>query len=263
MSFQAKTVGLIAALGLAVAGCGGGGSGGNDGGSAVPNAAVGGMWFGTTEISGQGTFELLGLVAENGTGFFLQEDGVMYWGTVRASGNTISSAITGAGLLGTPLWDGSASGTGSVTGTIAARVSVSATSVFVTSRGGQTTSRIALDYDASYDDDSSLALISGNYVDSLGLYAGVLNISSSGDLFLQDPATGCVVNGRISIINSAYNAYNIQFSYSNCTGFDSVLNGVTFTGLAAYDATSQYAIAFVQGTVAGTPMPNAFVFERV
>jgi hypothetical protein len=229
----------------------------------VPDAAVGGTWSGTTVIANQGTFELVGLIAENGTAFFLQEDGVMYWGTVRSSGNTITSTITGAGLLGMTLWDGSASGSGSVTGTIAARTSISGSTVFTTSAGGRTTSTISLSYDAFYEEDSSLQLISGNYVDALGFYSGILNISSNGTVFLQDPDSGCVVNGRVSIINPTYNAYNIQFSYSNCTGLDSVLNGATFTGLASYDAAGGQAIAFVQGTVGGTPFPNVFVFERV
>jgi len=260
MRIHGRAIGLVTTFGLLLSGCGGGGDGG---GPSVTNAAVGGVWSGITNVSGQGTFEMLGLVAENGTAFFLQEDGVMYWGTVRSSGTNITSTITGAGLLGMPLWDGSASGSGSITGTVTPRVSVSASSAFTTSNGGKTTSTISLDYEAIYDNDSSLALISGNYADALGLYSGVLNIASNGTLFLQDPASGCVVNGQVSIIDAAYNAYSIRFSYSSCTGLDSVLNGVTFTGLAAYDAAGGQVIALVQGSVGGIPFPNAFVFDRV
>lgn len=262
MKIHGRAIGLVTSLGLLLSGCSGGG-GGDGGGSVTPNAAVGGAWFGTADISGQGAFEVLGLVAENGTAFFLQDDGVMYWGTVRSSGTNITSTITGAGILGMPLWDGSASGSGSITGTITPRVSVSASSVFTTSKGGKTTSTISLNYDALYDNDSSLALISGNYADVMGLYAGVLNIASNGTIFLQDPASGCVVNGEVAIINAAYNAYSVRLSYSSCTGLDSALNGVTFTGLAAYDAGAGEVIALVQGSVGGIPFPNVFVFERV
>jgi hypothetical protein len=243
---------------LLVAACGGG-----DGGSTVPNAAVGGLWAGTTTISGQGTSEVLGIVAENGKAYLLQEDGVMYWGTVTSSGNQISSTFDGAGLLGIPLWDGSVRGTGTLTGTIQARASLTASSTFTTSNGGRTTATMSLLYDALYNDDSSLATIAGNYFDLLGIYGGVLNIASNGDLFLQDPNSGCVLNGRVAVINAAYNAYDVQFSYSSCTGFDSVLNGVTFTGLAAYERTSAQVIALMQGTVAGAPYPDAFVFGRL
>jgi hypothetical protein len=242
-----------------VAACGGS----DGGGSTPPNAAVGGLWFGTTTISGQSPSEVLGIVAENGKAYLLQEDGVMYWGTVTSSGNQISSTFDGAGLLSEPLWDGSVRGTGTLTGTIQARDLITASSTFTTSKGSRTTATVSLDYDALYNDDSSLATIAGNYVDALGIYGGVLNIANNGDLFLQDPNSGCVLNGRVAVINAAYNAYDIQFTYSNCAGFDSVFNGVTFTGLAAYERTSGEAIALVQGTVSGAPYPNAFVFERV
>jgi hypothetical protein len=251
---------FITSLGLLIAGCGGGGGGG---GGPVADAAVGGLWYGTTVISGQGTYQLLGMVAEDGTAFFFQEDGRMYWGTIHSSGNDISAQVTGAGLFGVPLWDGSASGTGSITGTISPRRSISATSVFTTILGSGSTGRISLAYDASYDDDSSLQSIAGNYVDALGLFAGVLNVASNGTVFLQDPSTGCVVNGQVSIIDPAYNAYRIDLAYSSCTGVNATLNGATFTGLAAYDAASAEAVAFVQGTVAGTPTPNVFIFDRV
>lgn len=247
---------------LLVAACGGGGG---DGGGSPPvsNAAVGGLWGGVIAISGQGTLEMYGIVAEDGRAYFLQEDGVMYWGTVSSSGNQITSTLTGAGLFGLLLWDGSASGTGTVSGTIQARASMSGNSTFTTALGGRTTGTIALTYDSLYDQDSSLALIAGNYADAVGLYAGVLNIAGNGDLFLQDPDSGCVINGRIAVINAAYNAYDIRLTYSGCTGTESVLNGVTFQGLAAYDPALGEAIALVHGSVGGTPYPTAFVFDRV
>jgi len=259
MRHALRTVVGISLLTLVLSACGGGGGGG---GSSTPDADVGGWWRGTTTIAGQGTFDLIGLVAEDGRAFFLQGDGVMYWGTVHASGSRISSSVTGAGLLGLPLYDGSASGTGSVTGTVRERASISADSSFTTSAGSRTTGTISLVFDGLYNDDSSLGLIAGNYVDALGLYGGVLNIAGNGDLFMQDPASKCVLNGRVAIINAAYNAYDIQFSYSDCEGPNAVFNGVTFRGLASYEQASSSAIALVQGSIAGTPYANAFVFTR-
>ena len=64
---------------LLLAACGGGGGDGPK----VSNAAVGGLWQGQVTISGQGEYDLMGVIAEDGRGYFLQEDGVMYWGTVR------------------------------------------------------------------------------------------------------------------------------------------------------------------------------------
>ena len=69
---------ILLSSALLLAACGGG----DDGGAGpAPNAAVGGMWEGTTTISGQ-AIETVGLVAEDGRGYVLIEDGAMYWGTV-------------------------------------------------------------------------------------------------------------------------------------------------------------------------------------
>jgi hypothetical protein len=269
MTHRLSALALISFLGLLATGCGGGGGDdGDDGfprddGFQIPNAAVGGWWLGTTVIADQGTYELIGIVAENGRAYFLQEDGIMYWGTVRSSGNQVTGTFSGAGIMGTEFWDGALSGTGSLSGTVQARALLSGTSVFTTTLNNSSNSAFSLGYQQIYDDDSSLELIAGNYVDVLGLYAGVLNIASNGDVFLQDPISGCVVNGRIAIINSAYNAYDVRLTYSSCTGTEAVMNGATFTGLGSYDDGYGQLIALVQGTVSGSPYPNAFVFERL
>jgi hypothetical protein len=268
-----RTLTLFAAMAL-ISACGGGGGGSvtlplGPGPPDIPpvttDVPVGGWWMGTTMLTTgqQEKLELLALVAEDGRAYFLQQDGVMFWGTLQSSRDRVTSTLVGAGLLGTPLWDGSASGTGTVSGTIWERSTIVGTQDFTTTAGGRTVSSLALTYQSMYDDNSSLATIAGNYADALGLSGGVLNIASNGTLFLQDPASGCVINGQVSIINAAYNAYGIRFSYSSCTGLDSALNGVTFTGLAGYDAGAGQAIALVQGSVGGIPFANAFVFERV
>lgn len=226
------------------------------------NAAVGGLWFGTTTISGQGVFELLGFVAENGKAYFLQEDGLIYWGTVRSSGSQITATFDGAGVQGWPLWDGSIGGKGTGSGTIQARASLAASVVFTTTANNTTTSAISLTYDQQYEDDSSLLLIAGDYVDALGVHLGVLTIASNGKIYHKDPATGCVVNGRLSIINPSFNMYDLQFTYSGCTGEDAIFNGADFRGLAAYDGLYAELVALVQGSVSGTPYPDIFAFVR-
>jgi hypothetical protein len=226
------------------------------------NAAVGGLWYGTTTISGQGAFYVLGMVAENGKAFFLQEDGVMYWGTVRSSGNQLRATLDGAGLDGSPLADGSASGSGPVSGTIEARTSVSANATFTTANNSTTTSTISLEFDPLYNDDSSLALIAGDYLDATGYNQGVLHIATNGNLTNTDPQNGCVYSGRIAVINSAYNMYDVQISVSGCTGEDSISNGVTFRGLITYDQGVGEIIGMVQASVGGNPNPTILIFDR-
>jgi hypothetical protein len=249
---------ILLSSALLLAACGGGDNGG---GGPAPNAAVGGLWEGTATVAGE-TVDAFGLVAEDGRGYVLIEDGVLYWGTVASSGNQITAALTGAPLRGLTFADGSTSGTGSISGTIQPRVSISANSSFKTALGSTTTGTVSLNYLPSYNDESSLALIAGTYVDSLWAFGGVFNIASNGDIFFQDPGFFCVVNGKVAIINSAYNAYEIQYSYSNCTAEFAYLNGVTFEGLAAYDADFGEFIIFADGLEAGVPTWQIFLLER-
>jgi len=201
-------------------------------------------------------------VAEDGRGYVLIEDGVLYWGTVVSSGNQITAALTGAALRGLTFADGSTSGTGSISGTIQPRVSISANSSFTTALGSTTTGTVSLNYLPSYNDDSSLALIAGTYFDSFWYFGEGFNIASNGDIFFQDPVNSCVINGKVAIINSAYNAYDIRYSYSNCTAGFGYLNGVTFEGLAAYDADFEEFIMFANGLEAGVPTWQVFLLER-
>jgi hypothetical protein len=70
---------------------------------------------------------------------------------------------------------------------------------------------------------------------TLSTVAGNYTSTTNGAVFLQDPATGCVLNGTVSIINARYNAYRVLFSYSNCQNQSVALNGISFSGLAMLD----------------------------
>jgi hypothetical protein len=254
---------LIASLGLLVSACGGGGGGGSNP-PPIPNAAVGGIWAGTVTVAGQGTLDLVGLVAEDGRGHFIQEDGVQYWGTVTSSGNQISASISGAVQVGDQFPDGSTSGTGSIIGTIAARSTITGTSTFTTTGGSKTSGTISLIYDSLYDRDSSLATIAGNYTNAFFPGSDALNVSSSGVIFGQEPETGCVVNGQVKTINTAYNTYDVEYTYSSCTGVNSILNGSTFSGIGTLDNTvsPEIAIAGAQGRVGGVLYSFIFAYQR-
>jgi hypothetical protein len=97
---------------------------------------------------------------------------------------------------------------------------------------GPVSGTFSLAYDALYDRDSSLATISGSFSGPSGT---VVTVDADGSIFSQDATTGCVVNGKASIIDAAYNMYRVQYTYGNCTGDLAALNGLTFAGLAALD----------------------------
>ena len=96
-------------------------------------------------------------------------------------------------------------------------------------------------YDATdYEQPSSLALVAGIWHgigpdNAMAQTAPtVLAISADGVMFEQDPASGCVINGQVSLIDPSRNAYAFQFSYANCT--DTIeewapLNGAIVSGI--------------------------------
>jgi hypothetical protein len=206
---------------LGAAACGGG-----DGGILVTTASPGGIWQGTDSATGK---QVRGIVDESGQFHFIRNDLVQFVGTATTAGNAVSASFEGFTQVGTNFADGSTHGTGTLTGTLAERASLALNYQFTTDDGAASSGTINLAYNSLYDVDSSLSAISGNYTDAAN---DTVSISASGAITSQDPVTSCVVNGQLSIINSMYNAYDVIYGYSNCTGTSAVLNGVQFSGLA-------------------------------
>lgn len=300
------TLSLVASLALSACG-GGGGSSSPPPPPPITNASPGGIWEGSTSDG----LSLIGLVTETGQFHFLQSDGVQYFCYLSVSGNAVSSGFTGITQLGTTFTDGSTSGSGTLTGTIAERSTLNGSAAFKTavkaSTGPQTvlashsiapepkpcgssalsdptfkswslqtavaaksidhptatlpqvpfiTGTFKLTYNALYDRDSSLATIAGNFREPNGT---VVSVDASGNIFSQDATTGCVVNGKASIIDSRYNAYDIQYTFSSCIGELTVLNGVTFTGLGTLDNTAVPEQAVIAVTYQGTTTRFALI----
>ena len=122
-------------------------------------------------------------------------------------------------------------------------------------------SDLPLAYSDLYDRDSGLATIAGNYDD----FPLVLNVNGAGQIFEQDPASGCVVNGQVSIVDTHFNAYDVSITYSNCQGDFAILNGARFDGLGTLDNTvnPEEAIAGLVGNVGGVTFSVIFVLPRL
>lgn len=248
---------------LLLSGCGGGGGDGDGGFQTQPppvvNASPGGIWQGSVG-SGQ---QVVGLVTENGEFHFLADDGVQYFGTVSTEGNKVTGNFTAYTDLGTTFEDGSTRASGTLEGTLSERSTFTATTTLTTSEGTTYPGSVSLTYNALYDRDSSLATISGNFVEPTT--NNVLNLTTDGTAFMQDPATGCVINGTVSIIDASFNAYRIEFSYANCNGANAILNGVTFKGLATLDNTvsPEELIIGVQAEAGGKGISEIFALLRI
>lgn len=228
-----------------LASCGGGGYGG---GTNPQNASPGGIWSGTDSDS---PLQVTGIIDEQGHMRFIRADGVQYVGTAVTSGNSISAGFDAYTPFGSTFADGSSHETGLLTGTIAARVSITASTQSTTDKGTVSKGTLAMTFNPLYDQASSLAAIAGNYAAGSGT---AVSIDANGAIFSQDASTGCVVNGAAAIIDASYNAYSIQASYASCTGAAAVLNGITFSGLATLDTsvTPLQLIAGMTGSGGGT-----------
>jgi hypothetical protein len=211
-------------------------------------------------------------VDENGDIAFVRGDGVTYFGMAAVSGSSLSANIDGFTSPGWPTYaDGSVHGTGTLSGTLVARTSASLTTKFTTDNGAVTNGTLNLTFNVAYNSASSFAALAGNFTDGSMLCvhgvcspSSAITIHSDGTIFAQDAYTGCTINGSLSIVNSAYNAYKVSLSYQSCTGASAVLNGATLSGLATLDAAAspQRVIAAVDGKSNGVLYGVSYVLTR-
>src|SRR5882757_3939329 len=231
---EMRVVNVVAAAGLMVAlnGCGGGGSTVGGGGGPTDNAISGGIWRGQESVSG---LQVTGLVDESGNFHFIRGDSVQYVGVAKTSGGNVTADIEGITPLGYAFADGSVHGTGSLSGTIAARKTITSTTQFKTDLGNANSGTLNLTFDALYNRASALSTLSGNFTNTANNV--VVTVGTNGSLFSQDAVSGCVLNGTASTINANFNLYKVQFDFANCAGTSSALNGLDFTGVATLDNT--------------------------
>ncbi|HEX4023840.1 MAG TPA: hypothetical protein VHX52_03920 [Steroidobacteraceae bacterium] len=202
------------------------------------NASVGGTWYATA-----GTDEYLGLVDEMGDFYLIDitaaDTEFLDAGTASVVGTTVSGNYLGVAVGSATYPDGSVYGNGTLTGTVTPRASLDLTAQFTTSMGTLSSTPLSFTYNSLYERASTLATIAGNFTEAVNEGGTVVNltvtISDSGALYSQDPNSGCVENGSVSIINPSYNMYRIQYLYANCTGAYTYLNGLTFSGIGTLD----------------------------
>ena len=236
----------------AVSACGGGSSSSDPPPTPPTNQSVGGIW--TTQYtvtSGPNTGDTIkaaAIVTESGQFYYSarnQNNGCadIGFGQASVTGNSISGNLNGASVQYTTIAgvntactypDGSTSAPGTISGTVSQRSSMTLTLTATTSMGtalGSDTETWT--FSNIYDESSSLATVAGNYTDG----SDTLSINSNGAIFEQDPTTGCVLNGQISVIDAQYNAYSVSVTFASCTGNAAAANGLTMTGLATLDQT--------------------------
>jgi hypothetical protein len=221
---------VVMAMPIAMTSCGGGSGGAPPPPPPVVNASPGGIWNGTDPNYGS---QIYGLVSETGTFFLSASDGVTYVGVFVTQGNGINGDMVAILPPGGIFPDRATSGTGTIGGKIVERMSISggilvntdpATSIV----GGQVfSSQLLLTFSAAYNRSSSLATVAGSFT----FGTGMLSVTGGGVVFGQD-ASGCVVNGTVSTIDTRYNMYDASLTFTGCTGTP---DGAVLTGLATLD----------------------------
>lgn len=253
-----RTFAIVAGCCSALIACGGDGG---TGPAIVPtNESPGGIWNGTDSQTGGA---VLGLVTEDGRFHVIRADGTQYVGTVTTQGISGSGNFDGYAPLGTTFADGSTHGTGSVAGTIHQRSSFTASTQFTTDAGHAFSDTLTMTFDPLYNRASSLATIAGNFTEPGS--GTVFSVNGDGTIFAQaGPAIGCVINGKVSIIDANYNAYGVSVTYASCVGPYAVLNGLTLTGLGTLDNTvvPERAIIGLSGTAGGTKVAIVEMLSR-
>jgi hypothetical protein len=241
-----KRIAAMLACTAALSACGGSGAV-----NRITNAApsLGGIWRGEMATPSGQTEPGVIVVTEDGKIFAAAQnadssctDALL--GSLNLSANTFSGGAdfgvidytTDIGVqIDCAFTDGSVSGTSILSGSVVSRASLTLISSDTTSLGTALTPTTGtFTFDDLYNEGSSLSKLAGNWTLLTG---AVLNINADGVMFSQDSVNGCVLNGKVSLINVKYNAYSMSASYSNCGASASTLNGLTGTGLITRDDT--------------------------
>ena len=194
-----------------------------------PKQPLGGVWTGT---SSQGT-ELTAIITESGL-FHLIDDlqtvGVGL-GQVTTS-DQVDASYTFVPAVGGALFDGSDFASCNLSGAITERVSLPVSLRCTTALGNTLEVAATLRYDTVYERGTDLATIAGDYDDD----GAVLSIDSAGNIFKQDPISGCVYNGQITVIDPDYNVYGMDLTIGACV-VSPELNGTRWSGFGTLDNT--------------------------
>lgn len=216
--------------------CGGGGGGGTPAPAAVPvpipvpvptNAA--GIWEGTSNTSGT-ILSFAGVVAENGLSRFIDDNETQYIvSNISGNDGNITLTFTAIAQFGFRFLDGSTVTTGSLTGSVIERSSITGDYSIATGESGS----ISLTYNSDYERESSIDKLVGSWDENS---FGILTVDPDGSFFEQD-SFGCVFAGQISIIDSRYSVYSLSMNISLCgAGWDGDYTGLgTLTDNLATD----------------------------
>ena len=144
-----------------------------------------------------------------------------------ANGNNVSGNGTLHALPGLTLGNGSTVAALTVTaGTIDEGIMLDLT---LDAAGGTTTVSTTPDPDEDYSRGSDLATVAGNYLFDIYGDPATLDIDGTGAIS-GTSAAACILSGQVTIIDAAFNSYDVALDLTGCTGGSAGLNGM-YNGL--------------------------------
>lgn len=212
-------------------------------------AIADGIWRGT-DASGQPVVALISRISEMQ---YIDGNGRVGSGFLAVDTNdSVGSGFQLISQRGNPFADGSTVADCTFSGSLIERSRLMVTEDCTTTAGTQFVENLNLVFDALYEQISALSTIAGLFETPTG---DILDIAADGVFFSQIAASGCVINGQVTIIVGAANLYRYQYNMNNCTGKDLLFNGSVFSGFAILDngASPEVLLFAVTGDVSGSP----------
>lgn len=215
-----------------------GGSGDSLGKTSTSELA--GIWQGTVTQSA-GTASTIGLIRRSGEYHFLSGNETSYnTGVFQISGDRFS----GSGVE----YDDGEPEIVSLSGDFVSKQSLSG----IGRVNGVQTSSFELAYDGISERGSSLQRVSGYYASGDGSsYTEIFTIHSSGEI-VGYASDGCLFEGTISIVNAAYNDYDVSLTVSNCDVNGSYSGAAVLIDRDEIDDTILYFLESDQHVIAGS-----------
>jgi hypothetical protein len=230
---------------------------------AIDVAAVG-NWDGYVDLPG-GRVPLTAFIASDGrVNAFVNGGTINYWGVVKSAGASLTGGLYAAVPPGRSFTDGSTSGIGNFIATLQSPSEMSGTLTLILA-GSETPARFTLYQNRQNARQSSISAIAGSYTFAWQPGVDSLNISSTGEVFGQNPANGCVANGAVALIDPAFGVYSMGVTYSNCVGSAARLNGTEFRGLAmSRNVESQEMLVFgLHGISGDSAYAGLYYYQRL
>jgi len=204
--------------------CGGGGGGSSTPVPApVPNVDAQGLWSGSSSAG----YALNAVILETGEFYNIFSSGGVAYGIDHGTGTSSGSKFSGS--LVEFYIPTNQTFTGSLTGTVTAKSSLSGSTIYSNGNNGT----FSMVYNTAYDISATLAALTGTYTGTY--YTGApVTMAITSDGLVNGTSTNCSFTGSATPRNTGKNVYNVSLTFtgSQCAPGAGVATGVAVLGIS-------------------------------